>query len=196
MFDSLTDKLQGAFRRLGGRGTITEKDLEEALREVRLALLEADVNYKVVKDFVAGVRERALGADVTKSLSPMQQIIDIVNQQMIELLGGGQVTLQKAKSPPTVIMLVGLKGSGKTTTAAKLALHLRRGGDRPLMVAADPERVAGAEQLTSLGKQLQLPVLALDDGAKPEQTAKKGLEEAKRTNASAVVVDTVGYVHI
>jgi signal recognition particle subunit SRP54 len=196
MFDSLTDKLQGVFRRLGGRGTITERDLDEALREVRLALLEADVNYKVVKDFVAGVRERALGADVTKSLSPMQQIIDIVNQQMIELLGGGQVTLQKAKSPPSVIMLVGLKGSGKTTTAAKLALHLRRGGDRPLMVAADPERVAGAEQLTSLGKQLQLPVLAQDDGAKPEQTAKKGLEEAKRTNASSVVVDTVGYVHI
>jgi len=196
MFDSLTDKLQGVFRRLGGRGTITEKDLDEALREVRLALLEADVNYKVVKDFVAGVRERALGADVTKSLSPMQQIIDIVNQQMIELLGGGQVTLQKAKSLPTVVMLVGLKGSGKTTTAAKLALHLRRGGDRPLMVAADPERVAGAEQLTSLGKQLQLPVLALDDGAKPEQTAKKGLDEAKRTNASAVVVDTVGYVHV
>src|SRR6266545_2003802 len=135
MFDSLTDKLQGAFRRLGGRGTITEKDLEEALRE------------------------RALGADVTKSLTPMQQIIDIVNQQMIELLGGGQVTLQKAKSPPTVVMLVGLKGSGKTTTAAKLALHLRRGGDTPLMIAADPERVAGSEQLTSLGKQLQIPVM-------------------------------------
>jgi signal recognition particle subunit SRP54 len=196
MLDSLTDKLQGVFRRLGGRGTITEKDLDEALREVRLALLEADVNYKVVKDFVAGVRENALGADVTKSLSPMQQIIDIVNQQMIELLGGGQAALQKAKSPPTIIMLLGLKGSGKTTTAAKLALHLRRGGDTPLMVAADPERVAGAEQLTSLGKQLQLPVLALDDGAKPEQTAKKGLDEAKRTNSSAVIVDTVGYVHI
>jgi signal recognition particle subunit SRP54 len=196
MFDSLTDKLQGVFRRLGGRGTITEKDLDEALREVRLALLEADVNYKVVKDFVAGVREKAIGADVTKSLTPMQQIIDICNQQMVELLGGGQAALQKAKSPPTVVMLLGLKGSGKTTTAAKLALHLRRGGDTPLMVAADPERIAGAEQLTSLGKQLQLPVLALEGDAKPEQTAKKGLEEAKRTNASAVVVDTVGYVHV
>jgi signal recognition particle subunit SRP54 len=196
MFDSLTDKLQGVFRRLGGRGTITEKDLDEALREVRLALLEADVNYKVVKDFVAGVREKALGADVTKSLSPMQQIIDICNQQMIELLGGGQVAIQKAKSPPTVVLLVGLKGSGKTTTAAKLALHLRRGGDTPLMVAADPERVAGAEQLTSLGKQLSLPVLALEGQMKPEQTAKKALEEAKKTNASAVVVDTVGYVHV
>jgi len=196
MFDSLTDKLQGVFRRLGGRGTVTEKDLDEALREVRLALLEADVNYKVVKEFVAGVRERALGSDVTKSLTPMQQIIDIVNQQMIGLLGGGQAALQKAKSPPTVIMLVGLKGSGKTTTAAKLALHLRRGGDSPLMIAADPERVAAAEQLTSLGKQLNLPVFALKEGVKPEQISKKGLEEAKRTNASAVVVDTVGYVQL
>jgi signal recognition particle subunit SRP54 len=196
MFDSLTDKLQGVFRKLGGRGTITEKDLDEALREVRLALLEADVNYKVVKEFVAAVRERALGADVTKSLTPMQQIIDIVNQQMIELLGGGQATLQKAKAPPTVVMLVGLKGSGKTTTAAKLALHLRRGGDTPLMVAADPERVAGAEQLTSLGKQLNLPVVALADGVKADQAGKRGLEEANRTNASAVVVDTVGYVNL
>ncbi|TMF12986.1 MAG: signal recognition particle protein [Chloroflexi bacterium] len=196
MFDSLTDKLQGVFRRLGGRGTITEKDLDEALREVRLALLEADVNYKVVKDFVAGVRERALGADVTKSLTPMQQIIDIVNQQMIEMLGGGHAALQKAKSPPTVVMLVGLKGSGKTTTAAKLGLHLRRGGDSPLMVAADPERVAGAEQLTSLGKQLQIPVVTLEDGAKPERACKQGLAEAKRTNASSVLVDTVGYVHV
>jgi len=196
MFDSLTDKLQGVFRRLGGRGTLTEKDLDEALREVRLALLEADVNYKVVKEFVAGVREQALGSDVTKSLTPMQQIIDIVNQQMIELLGGGQAALQKAKSPPTVIMLVGLKGSGKTTTAAKLALHLRRGGDTPLMVAADPERVAAAEQLTSLGKQLNLPVVALAEGVKPEQVSKKGLDEAKRTNATAVVVDTVGYVQL
>src|SRR2546422_6893580 len=196
MFDSLTDKLQGVFRRLGGRGTITEKDLDEALREVRLALLEADVNYKVVKDFVAGVRERALGADGRKSFTPMQQIIDIVNQQMIEMLGGGHAALQKAKSPPTVVMLVGLKGSGKTTTAAKLGLHLRRGGDSPLMVAADPERVAGAEQLTSLGKQLQIPVMAPEDGTKPEQACKQGPAEAKRTNASSVIVDTVGYVHI
>src|SRR5881397_2559705 len=158
MFDSLTDKLQGVFRRLGGRGTITEKDLDEALREVRLALLEADVNYKVVKEFVQGVRERALGADVTKSLTPMQQIIDIVNKQLVEVLGGGFSKLEKAKAAPSVVMLVGLKGSGKTTTAAKLALHLRRQGETPLMVAADPERVAAVEQLTALGKQLSIPV--------------------------------------
>jgi len=196
MFDSLTDKLQGVFKRLGGRGAITEKDLDEALREVRLALLEADVNYKVVRDFVAGVRERAIGSEVTKSLTPMQQIIDIVNQQMVETLGGGYAGLQKAKSPPTVIMLVGLKGSGKTTTTAKLALHVRRQGENPLMVAADPERVAAAEQVESLGRQLNIPVVALDPQMRPEQVAKKGLEEAKRTRASTVIVDTVGYVQL
>ncbi len=195
MFDSLTDKLQGVFRRLGGRGTITEKDLDEALREVRLALLEADVNYKVVKDFVQAVRERALGADVTKSLTPMQQIIDIVNQQMIDVLGGGHSRLEKAKSAPTVVMLLGLKGSGKTTTTAKLALHLRRQGETPIMVGADPERVAAVEQLQSLGKQLGIPVVA-QTGARPEQAAKKGLEEAKRVSASYVLVDTVGYVQL
>src|SRR5438034_9618819 len=112
MFDSLTDKLQGVFRRLGGRGTITEKDLDEALREVRLALLEADVNYKVVKDFVAGVREKAIGTHVLKSLTPGQQIIDLVNQQLVEVLGGGFAKLERSNRPPTVVMLVGLKGSG------------------------------------------------------------------------------------
>jgi len=194
MFDSLTDKLQGVFRRLGGRGTITEKDLDEALREVRLALLEADVNYKVVRDFVAGVRERALGAEVTQSLTPVQTIIDTVNQQMIELLGGGAAKLQKGKNPPTVIMLVGLKGGGKTTTAAKLALHLRRGGDRPLMVTTDPERVAASEQIEALGKQLGIPTVSFGANVKPTDAAKKGLEEAKKAGSSAMVVDTVGYV--
>jgi signal recognition particle subunit SRP54 len=196
MFDSLTDKLQGVFRRLGGRGTITEKDLDEALREVRLALLEADVNYKVVRDFVAGVRERALGADVTKSLTPMQAIIDLVNQQMVELLGGGASKLERAKSPPTAIMLVGLKGGGKTTTTAKLALHLRREGQNPLMVTTDPERIAAAEQLEALGKQLNIPTVSIGAGMKPEQAAKKGLEEANRTGAAAVIVDTIGYVQV
>ncbi len=123
MFEALTDKLQGAFRRLGSHGTISEQDLDEALREVRLALLEADVNFKVVREFVQAVKEQALGARVLSSLTPMQQIIDVVQQQLMELLGGGQARLEHAKSPPTVVMLVGLKGSGKTTTAAKLALH-------------------------------------------------------------------------
>jgi signal recognition particle subunit SRP54 len=180
MFDSLTDKLQGVFRRLGGRGTITEKDLDEALREVRLALLEADVNYKVVRDFIAGVRERALGADVTKSLTPAQAIIDLVNQEMIELLGGGQAKLERAKNPPTVIMLVGLKGGGKTTTVAKLALHLRREGQTPIMVTTDPERVAASEQIEALAKQLNIPAVSFGANVKPTDAAKKGLEEAKR----------------
>src|SRR4030042_150367 len=139
MFEALTDKLQNVFRRLGSRGTITERDLDEALREVRMALLEADVHFRVVRDFVQRVREKALGAQILASLTPMQQVIDIVNQDLIDLLGGGQthLQLQRSKDPPTVVMLVGLKGSGKTTTAAKLGLQLRRGGDRPLRVGAE-----------------------------------------------------------
>jgi signal recognition particle subunit SRP54 len=196
MFDSLSDKLQGVFRKLGGRGTISEGDLDEALREVRLALLEADVNYKVVKDFVAGVREKAIGTEVLKSLTPGQQIIDLVNQQLIEVLGGGFARLERSNKPPTVVMLVGLKGSGKTTTAAKLALHLRRNGERPLLVGADPGRVAAAEQLQSLGKQLSIPVVAETGTIKPEQLAKKGLEEAKNLSSTYVIVDTVGHVNL
>ena len=194
MFESLTDKLQGVFRRLGDHGTITDKELDEALREVRLALLEADVNHKVVREFVQTVKERALGAEVTKSLTPMQQVIDIVQQQLIEVLGGGHSRLEKAASPPTTVMLVGLKGSGKTTTAAKLALHLRRQGEKPLMVAADVERVAAVEQLSSLGKQLNIPTFAADDGVPPTQVCKQALQEAKRSGASTVIVDTAGYV--
>lgn len=196
MFDSLSDKLQGVFQRFGSRGTITEKDLDEALREVRLALLEADVNYRVVKEFVAKVRERALGAEVTKSLTPMQQIIDIVHQEMIDLLGGGHKGLSRSQQKPNVIMLVGLKGSGKTTTTAKLALHLRRQGENPMMVAADPDRVAAVEQLVALGKQLNVPVFAMAEGTTAQAVCKKGLEEARKGNASTVIVDTVGYVMV
>ncbi|MCH7484818.1 MAG: signal recognition particle protein [Chloroflexi bacterium] len=196
MFDSLSDKLQGVFRKLGSHGTVTEKDLDEALREVRLALLEADVHYKVVKDFVAAVRENAIGADVLKSLTPMQQIIDVVNQQLVELLGGGHAKLERAKNPPTVIMLVGLKGSGKTTTAAKLGLHLRRTGERPLLVGADPERVAAGEQLQSLGKQLSMPVITADDNADPADVCKQALKDAKKTSASYLIVDTVGQLEM
>ena len=196
MFDALTDKLQGVFRRLGGRGTISEQDLDEALREVRLALLEADVNFKVVRQFVQGVKEQALGGKVLSSLTPMQQIIDIVNGQLIEVLGGGQSRLEHAKSPPTVFMLVGLKGSGKTTTTAKLALHLRRNGESPLMVAADPERVAAVEQLVALGKQLSLPVHAPGAQTRPADACKAGLKAAKEQNASVVIVDTVGQMQL
>ena len=198
MFEALTDKLQNVFRRLGSRGTITEPDLDEALREVRMALLEADVHFRVVRDFVQRVREKALGAQILASLTPMQQVIDIVNQELIELLGGGQphVQLQRAKDPPTVILLVGLKGSGKTTTAAKLGLQLRRGGDRPLLVAADPRRVAAAEQLEALGKQLNLPVYSTDVSARPLQICERALNEAKRLGTSTVIVDTMGYLQL
>jgi signal recognition particle subunit SRP54 len=196
MFEALTDKLQGAFRRLGSRGAINEQDLDEALREVRLALLEADVHFKVVREFVQGVKERALGAKVLSSLTPMQQIIDVVNQQLVEVLGGGQSQLEHAKSTPRVIMMVGLKGSGKTTTTAKLALHLRRQGENSLMVAADPERVAAAEQLVALGKQLSVPVFAREGKARPADTCKAAMKEAKRSGTSTVLVDTVGYVEL
>jgi len=196
MFEALTDKLQGVFRRLGSHGTINEQDLDEALREVRLALLEADVNFKVVREFVQGVKERALGAKVLSSLTPMQQIIDVVNQQLVEVLGGGHSQLERAKAPPTVMMMVGLKGAGKTTTTAKLALHLRRGGEKPLMVAADPERVAAVEQLIALGKQLSISVFAPDGKSRPADVCKAALKEAKSSGASTVLVDTVGYVQL
>jgi signal recognition particle subunit SRP54 len=196
MFESLSDKLQGVFRKLGSHGTVTEKDLDEALREVRLALLEADVNYKVVKDFVASVREDAIGAQVLKSLTPMQQIIDVVNRQLVEVLGGGHAKLERGKDPPTVVMLVGLKGAGKTTTAAKLGLHLRRAGERPLLVGADPERVAAGEQLESLGKQLSMPVVTGDANADPADVCKQALKNAKNTSSSYVIVDTVGQLEM
>jgi len=196
MFEGLTEKLQKVFRRLGSRGTITEKDLDEALREVRLALLEADVHFRVVRQFIQRLRERALGAQVLQSLTPMQQVIDIVNQELIQTLGGSQSQLQRAKQSPTVVMLVGLKGSGKTTTAAKLALHLRRAGDRPLLVAADPQRVAAAEQLVALGRQLDIPVHSEDGGGRPLQICEHALKEARRLGTTTVIVDTVDVVEL
>lgn len=131
MFETLSDKLQNVFKKLSGKGSLTEKDVDEALREVRLALLEADVNFKVARDFIANVRERALGSDVLQSLTPAQQVIKIVNEELISILGGGESKLSQVSQPPTVVMLVGLQGSGKTTTAAKLALHLRAGDSVP-----------------------------------------------------------------
>ncbi len=196
MFDTLTDKLQAAFRRLGGRGTVTEKDLDEALREVRLALLEADVHFQVVRQFVQRVRERALGAQVHRSLTPAQQVIDIVHQELKDLLGGSHPRLEVGRTHPAVVMLVGLKGSGKTTTAAKLALHLRRQGQRPLMVAADPYRVAASEQLQALGKQLGIPVLVPPDGLSARDLARQALEGGRKEGATVVLVDTFGCLRL
>src|SRR3972149_10246676 len=165
MLEALSQKLQGVFRKLGSQGTIREEDLDEAMREVRIALLEADVNFKVVREFVANVRDRARGAEVLRSLTGPQQVIGIVNQELIRILGQDQAELQVAAKPPTAVMLVGLKGSGKTTTAAKLALRLRKQGQQPLLVAADPPRVAGGEQLQALGRQLDIPVAGGDGPA-------------------------------
>jgi signal recognition particle subunit SRP54 len=197
MLDALSDRLQGVFRKLGSQGTIREGDLDEALREVRVALLEADVNFKVVRKFIANVRESALGADVLKSLTPAQQVISIVNQELVRVLGESQASLQNAPKPPTIIMLAGLKGGGKTTTAAKLALYLRKHGQKPLMVSADPYRVAAGEQLQALGKQINVPVLlATDDEIDAPLIAQKSLVEAQRVGATAIVLDTPGHTAV
>ena len=192
MLEALSDKLSGVFQKLGSHGSITEKDLDEAMREVRVALLEADVNFKVVRQFVAAVRERALGAEVMKSLTGTQQVIAIVNEELVNILGGSQSTLAMASKPPTVIMLIGLKGSGKTTTAAKLALHLRKNGSKPLLVAADPYRMAAGEQLKSLGKQLGMPVFEAAENQQLPALCTASLVEAKRQGASVIIVDTAG----
>ena len=195
MFESLTDKLQGAFGRLGRRGTLTEKDLDEALREIRLALLEADVNYKVAKDFIKAVRERSLTDAVLRSTTPTQLVINIVHEEMVRLLGGESPKLHRSSQPPTVIMLVGLHGVGKTTTCAKLAVRLRRGGDRPLLVAADVYRPAAIEQLKQLGKQLDIAVYEEGSDSPPRQIVANGLKHAQRIGAPIVIVDTAGRLH-
>ncbi len=195
MFEALTDKLSGAFSRLGRHGTVSEQDLDEAMREVRLALLEADVNFRVAKQFITDVRARAVGDKVTESLTPVQHIIGIVNDELVAILGGEHAPLIKASKPPTVIMLAGLKGSGKTTTAAKLALQLRKDGATVALVGADPYRVAGTAQLQSLGKQLGLPVYGMDGEKDPVAGATNGLREAKAAGATTVIVDTAGRSH-
>jgi signal recognition particle subunit SRP54 len=194
MFESLSDKLGGVFRKLSGKGKLTEKDIDEALRQVRLALLEADVNFKVVKEFVARVRERVLCAEVLESLTPAQHVVKIVNEELIVVLGGGQQKLKLASQPPTVIMLVGLQGAGKTTSAAKLALHLRRGGQRPLMVAADPYRPAARDQLVALGKQLDIPVFSEEGTA--TAVCSRAAKRAHELAATALIVDTAGRLHV
>lgn len=196
MFESLSDKLQSVFGKLNSHGTIVEKDLDEAMREVRLALLEADVNFKVVREFIARVRERAVGAEILKSLTPTQQIVGIVNEELINLLGHEQVPLNRSPQNPTIIMLVGLQGSGKTTHAAKIGLFLRSRGDRPLLVAADIYRPAAVQQLLALGSQLNLPVFSEGTDVKPEQICADALVEARRIGATIMIVDTAGRLHI
>ena len=179
-----------------GSGKITEDDLKAPLREVRMALLEADVNFKVVKDFVANIKERALGETVQQSLTPGQQIIKIVNDELTQLLGGTQSKLTVADKPPTVIMLVGLQGAGKTTTAGKLGSLLRKKGKKPLLVAGDVYRPAAIKQLQVLGEQLSLPVFALGDQVSPVEIARKAMDKAFSLACDTVIIDTAGRLHI
>jgi len=196
MFEFLSDKLGKVFRGLSSKGKLSEKDIDDALRQVRLALLEADVNFRVVKDFTARVRERSVGAEVGQSLTPAQQIIKIVNDELIAILGGRQSHLTSSAQPPSVVMLVGLHGCGKTTTAAKLALHLKHSGQRPLLVAADNRRPAAIEQLAALGKQLDIPVYSEAPGATSKDICAHALRRAKGLAAAWVIVDTAGRFHI
>ena len=195
MFDALSDKLQRVFSRLSSHGTVSEKDLDEALREVRVALLEADVNFRVVRDFIGAVRERASGSDVLQSLTGPQQVVSIVNEELTSMLGGSQATLTSAPQNPTVLLLLGLKGAGKTTMAAKLALHLRKAGGRPLLVSADPYRVAAGEQLKTLGRQTDIPVFE-GDSSDIKKLAREATAEAQRINATALIVDSAGYLQL
>ena len=195
MFESLSEKLQSVFDRLGRKGRLSEEDVELALREVRVALLEADVSLKVVRQFVAAVREKAVGQDVLHSLTPAQTVIKIVHDQLVELLGTAPPRLEVSPRPPTVVMLVGLQGSGKTTTAGKLAVQIRKMGHKPLLVAADPYRPAAVTQLQTLGKQIDVPVFH-EPGKKPPELAQAAVRYAEQNALSFVVLDTAGRLQI
>lgn len=196
MFESLSDKLQNVFKRLRGKGSLTEADVAEALREVRLALLEADVNFRVVKDFIARVRERAVGQDVLESLTPAQMVIKIVDEELTAILGGAESRINFAPRPPTVIMMVGLQGSGKTTHCAKLANLLRKQGRRPLLAACDIYRPGAIKQLQVVGEQVQAPVFTLGDKQDPVGIARAAAQHAAENGHDVVIVDTAGRLHI
>ncbi|MBI4728475.1 MAG: signal recognition particle protein [Acidobacteria bacterium] len=195
MFEALSERLEGVFRRLRGLGRVTEAHADEVLREVRLALLEADVHSQVVREFVGRVRERAVGVEVSRALNPGQQVVKIVFEELTAILGSKAVPLRVAPKPPTVIMLAGLQGSGKTTAAAKLALHLKGKGKQPLLVAADMRRPAAVEQLVLLGRQAGVPVVARE-GMGAVEVAREGMREAERLARDVVVVDTAGRLHV
>lgn len=195
-FASLTEKLQEVFKKLRGKGKLSEADVSAALREVRLALLEADVNYKVVKDFIQRVQTRAVGQEVLESLTPAQTVVKIVHEELVSLLGGKTAKINFAPAPPTVVMLVGLQGSGKTTTAAKLARFFRHEGQQVLLVAADPYRPAAVTQLEVLGKQIGVPVFTLSPGQKAVEIAKEAAAHAQKEGYRFVFVDTAGRLHV
>ncbi|GAC1306509.1 MAG: signal recognition particle protein [Vulcanimicrobiaceae bacterium] len=195
MLEALGERLGAIFQRLGSRGTLTESDVNDVAREVRVALLEADVNLSVAKAFVAAIKEKAVGADVLASLTPAQSVIKIVHDELVTLMGGAEARLQFGDSPPTVFMMVGLQGSGKTTHAGKIALRLKEQGRRTLLVAADVYRPAAIAQLQTLGRQIDLPVYAEDSGD-PVAIARHGVEEARRLGIATVIIDTAGRLQI
>lgn len=195
MFDTLSDRLQGALGDLRGRGKLDEEAISRAMREIRLALLEADVNFEVVKQFVAQVRERALGQEVLKSLTPGQQVVKAVHEELTELMGAGSSKLAFTGRPPTVILLAGLQGSGKTTAAAKLSLLLRKEGRAPGMVAADLQRPAAIDQLEQLGRQIQIPVYR-EDGSDPVTVVRNGIAKLTEDGVDTIILDTAGRLHV
>ena len=195
-FDGLGDKLQDIFKRMKGQGKISEKDLKAVMREVKVALLEADVNYKVVKQFIDNINSRAIGEEVMESLTPGQQVVKIVHDELTQLLGGTQSKLIISPKPPTVIMMVGLQGSGKTTTTGKLGRLLKKQGKRPVLAACDVYRPAAIKQLQVLGEQLDIPVYSLGDKANPVDIAKGAIEHAKSHGNDVVILDTAGRLHI
>lgn len=195
-FENLSDKLQQAFKQLTGRGRLSEKDVKDAMREVKLALLEADVNFKIVKDFIKTVTERAIGEDVLTSLTPGQQVIKIVNEELTALMGAEHVKLTFSPQAPTVYMMVGLQGAGKTTTAAKLAGILKKQGKKPLLVACDIYRPAAIKQLHVVGESLDVPVFSMGDQVSPIEIAKASIQHANRYFNDVVLIDTAGRLHI
>ena len=196
-FEGLTGRLQDAFSSLRKKGKVSEQDVQDAMRQVRLALLEADVNYKVVREFVNSVREKAIGEEVLESLNGGQQVVKIVYDELSELMGGEQAEVVTSDIPPTVYMMTGLQGAGKTTTAGKLANFLRKSKNmKPMLIAADIYRPAAIDQLQTIGEQLNIPVFSMGDQVSPVEIAKKGLEEAKAQNRDLVIIDTAGRLHI
>ncbi|CEQ13128.1 signal recognition particle protein [[Clostridium] sordellii] len=196
IFEGLADKLQGALGKLKSKGKLTEKDVKEAMREVKLALLEADVNFKVVKDFVKKVQERAVGQEVMESLTPAQHVIKIVNEELTSLMGDVQSKIMISPKPPTVIMMVGLQGAGKTTTSGKLGGYFKKQGKKPLLVACDIYRPAAIKQLQVVGEKLDIPVFSMGDKESPVNIAKAGYNHALKNNNDLVIIDTAGRLHI
>lgn len=195
-FDQLSSKLQDVFKQLKGKGKLSDKDVKAALREVKLALLEADVSFKVVKSFIKTIEERAVGSEVLESLTPGQQVIKIVNEELVNLMGSTQSKISFAPRGITVIMMVGLQGAGKTTTSAKLSSTVKSQGKRPLLVACDVYRPAAIDQLIKVGKQVNVPVFSLGTDVNPVEIARRGVEHAKENNLDVVIVDTAGRLHV